>query len=463
MLSSLNNNNDLYNEFEFKRNENGVITANNDQDEWFGNFGPFKQIISKLSNRFDLKSLASINENNRVALKYYLIWNGIFALFTLNSFDSNWFTLFESHNSNTFTSCVEDFLFAEIERTRVSKNTANHLINSTNRKDFTKLIEYCIQDIKNPFIYRKEGSGLKYFIINRLTYVVFYNLFIATNSSNQAVSIGGGFDQLIDNTSFPKLNKFFQFLFDFSIYNALYPVRGHKKDESFYILCYFYFKKWCFNTKFLQNCNYFDKYNWDGTLLHKATYHNMEYYVEILLKDGFNCLKRNKMDKTPYNIGKNSNFCAIVTKFQRIRVFNKHQKELEEKEEAEVKNSGGDVVVQSNDPNKAVENKLDTHKTLKLLPEEADTIYKQLKADCNMMDYSLLGIYYVGIDLDNVSNVRKDRDGPSGSGEILAADYDDHEFGVQPNLNNTYQPQLMQQDNNNNNININNKYDIQVS
>merc|ERR1712154_340611 len=55
----------------------------------------------------------------------------------------------------------------------------------------------------------------------------------------------------------------------------------------------------------------------------------------------------------------------------------------------------------------------DLHKTLKLVPQRAAEIYKQLKRDSkflmnqNIMDYSvLLGIYYVGIDPADVRNDR---------------------------------------------------------
>ena len=55
----------------------------------------------------------------------------------------------------------------------------------------------------------------------------------------------------------------------------------------------------------------------------------------------------------------------------------------------------------------------DLHKTLKLMPNKSDDMYKQLKADSkflasqNIMDYSvLLGIYYVGIDPSDVRNDR---------------------------------------------------------
>ena len=55
----------------------------------------------------------------------------------------------------------------------------------------------------------------------------------------------------------------------------------------------------------------------------------------------------------------------------------------------------------------------DLHKTLNLVPQRADQIYKQLKKDSkflmqqNIMDYSvLLGIYYVGIDPSDVQNDR---------------------------------------------------------
>ena len=81
----------------------------------------------------------------------------------------------------------------------------------------------------------------------------------------------------------------------------------------------------------------------------------------------------------------------------------------------------------------------DLHKTLKLIPDIADGMYKQLKADSkflasqNIMDYSvLLGIYYVGID---PSDVKKDR--------IMKHHHDNN-----ANSSSNYIPPIHQQDDN---------------
>ena len=88
-------------------------------------------------------------------------------------------------------------------------------------KSFERLIEYCIQDIgysdnietlKNVYDRnnkRSEGHyGIAFYILNRLTYVIFHDL-VEKNAM-----------------LFPKLQKFYQFFVNFSIYCHCYPHNG---------------------------------------------------------------------------------------------------------------------------------------------------------------------------------------------------------------------------------------------
>ena len=94
-------------------------------------------------------------------------------------------------------------------------------------------------------------------------------------------------DQLL---LFPKLQVFFKFLFNFSIYCHCYPRDNHKNAQAYYVTQYFSFKNVIFKNLFdKQYCQYeasLDRFNYfssNGTIVHNAVECNMRYYCKILI------------------------------------------------------------------------------------------------------------------------------------------------------------------------------------
>ena len=168
---------------------------------------------------------------------------------------------------------------------------------------------------------------------------------------------------------FPQLRYGFEVFMDFAIYHACYidmsnftgaggdssnDTNDNKKSkekgtsaslykqpkranvnvesiESLHIWKYFLLRKHCFNLNFLRNLVYYHKDYVDGTLLHNATTANFVYYCDVLLKDGFNVLKKNKWPKTfggALIIGPHTSY-EVATSIQRAAILSKFNKILE--------------------------------------------------------------------------------------------------------------------------------------
>ena len=134
----------------------------------------------------------------------------------------------------------------------------------------------------------------------------------------------------------------------FSIYCACYPDTYNdnydlnKENEVIYVRQYFLFKNSCLHDihqsidSGLQRFNYFDSYfDRDGTLLHSATYHNMQYYCPALINDKFDYKRENRFQNkdvgfnpiTPYIAKGSTNAYSQLDITERQTIFSECIKE----------------------------------------------------------------------------------------------------------------------------------------
>ena len=149
-------------------------------------------------------------------------------------------------------------------------------INKLNENEYNNLINYCIQD-KSLMFNRKR---FKFYIIHRLSFVIFNNLFLKCNCQEI-------------KSLYPKLINIFKLIWNFSGYVACYPTildENEINNEILYILNYRLFNK---NNELYNNILYFDtilKFNYfssdglDGPLLHLATLHKYEKLCINIIK-----------------------------------------------------------------------------------------------------------------------------------------------------------------------------------
>ena len=181
-----------------------------------------------------------------------------------------------------------------------------------NLDQFKKLIEYCCEDLRERNnvrnmidIYKDNvkqlrshfGSntqyGIMHFVIARLSYVVFHDLMAYHNNEQ--------------NLYFPKLQKFFQFCYNYSVFIHLTPrnyVKWINNDdigtmEPIFLRQYYLLENTLFKNIFGDNIN--SNYNGDtpvpeaklttfismgGTIVHSAVRCKMAHYCEFLFKHG---------------------------------------------------------------------------------------------------------------------------------------------------------------------------------
>ena len=178
-----------------------------------------------------------------------------------------------------------------LKREKANKFMKQVLFDNNETKYLTQLFKYCTQDIDDVGAYSdNKYSGISFYIINRLSYVILHDLLYNIQTEKKLLL-------------FPNLTKFFMFLYNFSIYFHLNPVKYGKQQETFYISQYLLFKNECFEDIFdndiknianntikrpiLDNFNYF---NFNGTILFAAVYDNLRHYCQVLINDKFDFL-----------------------------------------------------------------------------------------------------------------------------------------------------------------------------
>lgn len=324
----------LHKKFKFKRNENGSLP--NVYDYIDSSHYEYKKIIKQLLTIKDNNSDSVLNDG----LKYLFIYNGISAIFC-NGYgsDSFQFKVAKSfpYPKNRLFPVVSEYLKEEImqfnyvpwkNNRELIKTREKFLQNIFKNDEFNKLIDYCINDINirlTDYYSDKweHGSVKKYgrfrfYIINKLSFIMFKELFI--NSSRQL--------------EYPNLKVLFEIMYNFSIFIACYPEQRSRDDESFMISQFgllsnknvlFSIAQVDYYNK-LTDFNYYYNLDNGGTLLHGATYPNMKYYVSFLLNYGFDydCPSKHynsrfSNDKTPYEMAVKQNHQVILSKFNALK------------------------------------------------------------------------------------------------------------------------------------------------
>ena len=213
------------------------------------------------------------------------------------------------------------------EKTATNRNKTQtkckNVLFDNERKDiveeFQKLIEYSMKDISIENIkcwqvninndhpptlnstqkfYLDYDCGLSFVIVNRLAYAVYHDLCLMEKKENQEQEQ----KQKKKKMMFPKLEKLYKFLYNFSLYFHCYP--HNSNNEIYFINQYFSFKDKIFdNNNFGVDCglsqfNYFNRMNYmydgNGTILHRATAHDYRGYCRALMTYGFDCEKLNQ-------------------------------------------------------------------------------------------------------------------------------------------------------------------------
>ena len=257
-------------------------------------------------------------------------------------------------NDNRLTSPEDHYYGKDVyDSSVVSFIVANVFDNDLS--SFKQLTEYCVQDIKeNNDIdhlkniyglndnYGRGYYGISFYILNRLSYVIFHDLLCIDMKKND--------DNLNDLLLFPSLIKFYKFLYNFAIYCHCYPhfgAEGKKVYELFYMKEYYKFKNTMYDYKMKKNLstelhrfNYYCYNEWDGSLIHCAVYNNFVGYVELLLKNGFDPYMTSRYSRaaggnTPVSLAKEKHLVIVLSLFEDVNI--KYSKETKQNEKYEGK------------------------------------------------------------------------------------------------------------------------------
>ena len=318
----------------------------------------YQEIVNYFSNSIWSIGIQKIKNINPI-LVYYYIWNCIYCIMhKFNPTQAQWdpkygfdykigfkSNILIKHNnifvidSNKICKLLKEYIIDQLTQTNVFGNyfvtrretekTEKEKIESINKceeylfsndfVEFNELLEYSISDLVNTSgnitdykkLFSEDNdcdSGFSNIIGNRLCYAIFYDL--SMYSLN-----------LPDEMKFPKLIKFYKFIFNFSIYLHCYPFKKYDDSDismhqEYYLVQYFKYKDNIFqNIAQLKQFNYLDIGNYDGTLLHGATCAGFRQMCQVLIKDGFDCKKLNRRKTTPYNLGQKRNDLFILALF----------------------------------------------------------------------------------------------------------------------------------------------------
>ena len=401
----------LINQFKYYRTQVGVLPS---KYSIFRDFTNYRRICEYYCD-IDYSETFGVNSNynydhddddddNKVdpMLKYYIIWHGMFILFhKINyqrftiGFDDIYCGNAKKENKKEFSKRVIEHLLRYLCQTGIfGEFSSNYYLDDTESKEnnnlrdkavellikqlqldeneLSQLGQYCLQDVSETKVYSDAhvcDMGIGLFIVNRLAYSIFHDLFSdKVNSVNSSVNT----TKLL--LLFPKLNNLFKFIYNFCIYCHLYPDTlkmnnsYHSFDyadkikaeyttmESFYIKQYYQFKNKLYKTKdfnidvniningnetenengnvcdfSLNKFNFFDSVHKDaknhskfadrdGTILHATSMLNMIYYTKILFNDGFDSEKKSRSynkyyRNTPRDIAKKYGHYSILSTF----------------------------------------------------------------------------------------------------------------------------------------------------
>ena len=295
---------------------------NRDQMGWFD----FDHVLIELS--------MMKNDSINASMKYYMIWASVGQIISFKK-QKRWKNV--SELQKWFDTKLKYLL--KLDSKFGGKNKS--LTNTLDNKSQEQLLRYCIQDMNDISIY---SDGLIYFLVNRLSFVIFNDLFCA-NVENQVFG-----DKSI------QFKNLFQLFWDFSVYNVLKPIHGGKIWESRYISLYFKLKDACFNNVLLQQLQFRES----GTLLFGAAEREMVHYCQVLLSEGhFDCLAPNskRFNQTPLDRAKSKQNATIIANMQRY-IHKKHNNSNNNQINEKTSKTSGDTVTTGN-PTVSVDEKKD--------------------------------------------------------------------------------------------------------
>ena len=326
-----------------------------------------------------IELINKFNENNNKKLKMFcILYNCIVSMFItgdnsdrggfdkyINAYNSDgndidlsslcqWYILIEMSKCGIFgkggsddiTSNNKDEVYfgKDVFESSIISSIITNILNN-DLTAFGKLADYCVQDIKSnknidelKDIYKLNDDsdsgyyGISFYILNRLTYVIFHDLLcININDMNYNMDTS-------DLLLFPSLTRLFKFFYNFSVYCHCYPHSAsynNKTSQLFYIKEYYQLKNTLFEFEqantgekkekeleenvimiisiSLNRFNYYCNYIYDGSLLHRAVVDNFDGYVELLLKDAFDANMPNKSKWTPISLAKKENRLLILS------------------------------------------------------------------------------------------------------------------------------------------------------
>ena len=354
----------FYNHFKYHRNHFAILPTQITSAP-FGyipkeaRFDLYQEIVNYFVNSNNSIGIKKMNNINPI-LVYYYIWNCIYLIMHKQYYNDNGYVKYGFDykignniflfDSNKICQLLQEYIIDQLTQTNVfgnycvkapydeteeskrkrkeegikSKNKCKKDLFNNDFSEFNKLLEYSICDLVKASDHindykklisgdDKYDSGISNIIVNRLCYVIFNDLSMySLNLSNEI--------------KFPKLIKFYKFLFNFSIYLHCYPFNtpNLSKHQEYYLVQYFNYKDNIFeNIAQLKQFNYLDN-NWHGTLLHGATDASFRQMCKVLIKDGFDCKKFNRSGPkkiTPYSIAQNRNDLFMVGLFEQEVLF----------------------------------------------------------------------------------------------------------------------------------------------
>ena len=251
---------------------NGVNSSIN---EWFEMTEKIA-IKREAEETAELENSGSVRSNLDDIFRFNVLWNGIFSILhkkiavevvglvtRLKNYDGD--KIFKR-----ILSIIRDYIFVEMVHTNIfgrairidhdGEENPSHEekleIRANNKKasDLCKaqlfdgdinqvkqLIAYCTKEnISNIESYTNDITCIVPFIVNELSYVVFHDLTIdLLNNNDKKDNSNSNSNNNSSNSKalFPKLLKFFKFLYNLSCYIYCYPFQDEK--ESFYVSYYF--------------------------------------------------------------------------------------------------------------------------------------------------------------------------------------------------------------------------------
>ena len=296
-----------------------------------------KRVLSEKENK---KSFADI------CLDYFLdiiVQTGIFGYF-LTDFKS--------------IDVTEDEKKQEFTKRDIAMKKMLEILFRNDKTDLLKLMEYCIQDIKcdnnENIVDRYDANtrnkeeriiqvdepttqlGIVFYVINRLSYVVFHDLIIFKSKSKNKSSQVSQFSE--SSMFYPELVKLYQFLYNFCVWNECYPQIDDNSGryEALYIKRYYTLRDTIYKNVFhkdevepleknvqqplLKYFGLYDTFNYEGTILHCTATYDMRYYTQILVNDDFPFDIYNRRAKTKsrtaMDIARKQNSFAIENIFK---------------------------------------------------------------------------------------------------------------------------------------------------